>query len=104
VEAPGTAPGSDGFIPIAVYRHSRPCGQQNQYKVANPELKDGDNSKRVASAGEWLRYQGERSRLMPIRHNLVRRPYPFLAGASALARALSIRAGAIERRHGDIEG
>jgi hypothetical protein len=41
---------------------------------------------------------------MPIRHNLVRRPYPFLAGASALARALSIRAGAIERRHGDIEG
>lgn len=22
VEAPGTAPGSDGFIPIAIYRHS----------------------------------------------------------------------------------
>jgi len=26
VEAPGTAPGSDGFITIAIYRHS-PCGQ-----------------------------------------------------------------------------
>jgi len=24
VEAPGTAPGSDGFITMAVYRHSRP--------------------------------------------------------------------------------
>jgi hypothetical protein len=23
VEAPGTAPGSDGFITIAIYRHSR---------------------------------------------------------------------------------
>ena len=27
VEAPGTAPGSDGFITIAIYRHS-PCGQE----------------------------------------------------------------------------
>ena len=25
VEAPGTAPGSDRFIPMLVYRHSRPC-------------------------------------------------------------------------------
>src|SRR5215204_7535829 len=27
VEAPGTAPGSDGFIPTLVYRHSRPEGR-----------------------------------------------------------------------------
>jgi hypothetical protein len=50
----GFAPG--GFIPVAVYRHSRPCGRQNQYKVANPELKDGDNSNGIAFSGEWLRY------------------------------------------------
>ena len=30
VEAPGTAPGSDGFITMAVYRHSR-C-RQVEYK------------------------------------------------------------------------
>ena len=34
VEAPGTAPGSDGFIPMAVYRHSRPCDRQIQYRSA----------------------------------------------------------------------
>lgn len=30
VEAPGTAPGSDGFITMAIYRHS--CCQHGQYK------------------------------------------------------------------------
>jgi len=32
VEAPGTAPGSDGFITIAVYRHSRPERRHAQYR------------------------------------------------------------------------
>jgi len=32
VEAPGTAPGSDGFITMAVYRHSRPRGRQALYR------------------------------------------------------------------------
>jgi hypothetical protein len=33
VEVPGTAPGSDRFITAAIYRHSRPFGQQSQYSI-----------------------------------------------------------------------
>ncbi len=36
VEAPGTAPGSDGFIPIAIYRHSR-C-RHTQYRVFGAKM------------------------------------------------------------------
>jgi len=36
VEAPGTAPGSERPIPMSVYRHSRPCGRQGQYKRTEP--------------------------------------------------------------------
>ena len=32
VEAPGTAPGSDGFITTAVYRHSLPQRRQVKYR------------------------------------------------------------------------
>lgn len=36
VEAPGTAPGSDGFITIAIYRHS--CFQHPQYRELSADL------------------------------------------------------------------
>ncbi len=32
VEAPGTAPGSDWFIAVFVYRHSRPESRQREYR------------------------------------------------------------------------
>ena len=36
VEAPGTAPGSDGFITMAIYRHSR-C-RQDLYRLSGRGL------------------------------------------------------------------
>jgi hypothetical protein len=39
VEAPGTAPGSDGFIPIAVYRHSRHEDDNPNIEMLSGELK-----------------------------------------------------------------
>ena len=41
VEAPGTAPGSEGFIPMAVYRHSRSFDRQTQYRRSAPDF-EGD--------------------------------------------------------------
>jgi hypothetical protein len=51
VEAPGTAPGSERFIPIAVYRHSRPCGRHDQYREVRGNLKPEDNSSGQRKAG-----------------------------------------------------
>src|SRR5436190_24333447 len=46
VEVPGTAPGSDGFIAMAVYRHSRPRGRQCVYKPEDRICK-GPSSERL---------------------------------------------------------
>ncbi|CAN1543952.1 hypothetical protein MCEMSEM23_01883 [Rhabdaerophilaceae bacterium] len=40
VEAPGTAPGSDGFITTAVYRHSLPQRRRTHYRDASPVLEE----------------------------------------------------------------
>jgi len=41
VEAPGTAPGSEWFISMFVYRHSRRMRRQNEYKRGRKFMKEG---------------------------------------------------------------
>jgi hypothetical protein len=41
VEAPGTAPGSERPIPMPIYRHSRPRGQQPTYKAWEAGREEG---------------------------------------------------------------
>ena len=59
VEPPGTAPGSDGFITIAFYRHSRSCPQHPEYRAEWLRNKDRRNGSwrdfGAGQAGRWAR-------------------------------------------------
>src|SRR5215475_5829238 len=65
VEAPGTAPGSDGFITTAIYRHSRIAPAQRNISAEGYRRKSGRFSQKLglrAGAGSFRRSRRNRAR------------------------------------------